>query len=348
MSFANWMAKRFEDRPAITPEAVQQAIQPFARRHSYDPVRTMLESVTWDGEQRAQHWLAKTFGSPDTPYVRAVALRFLISAVARIYAPGCKVDTVLALEGEQGLYKSSALRVLFGDRYFSDAAIDMASKDAAPLIRQCWCFELSEMTPTNRADVNVIKSFITRQTDRQRDAFARVLMDHPRRCVFVGTTNLSEYLRDATGGRRFWPVPVLRRGDLDWLRANRLQLWAEAVTAYKLGDPWWLTDEEEPAAAAEQEDRYIADDWEGAIAAWIERGGDLTEPGTSPSPMIRITGLQCYLGALAGDPATYRRETQTRISDCLRRLGWRRAVYRIDGRNVKGFIRSVAGPEVAS
>ena len=167
-----------------------------------------------------------------------------------------KVDTVLILEGQQGLRKSSALAVLGGE-WFCDTAIDIANKDSWALVGSKWIFELAEMqTVRGSRDVDALKGFITRREDVYRPPYGRVAVKSPRRAVFVGTTNAAEYLKhDPSGYRRFWPVDCGDRIDLEGLKRDRDQLWAEAVVRLKAGEQWWLTDSEAKLAEAQAEER---------------------------------------------------------------------------------------------
>ena len=165
-------------------------------------------------------------GVPDSPFVRAVGAKWMISAVARIFKPGCKADCALILEGLQGLGKSTAARVI-ADPWFSDEIAEFGSKDAAMQLSGVWVIELAELDSMNRAGVDVVKSFISRSNDRFRPPYGRRVTEVRRQCVFVGTVNGNDYLKDETGGRRFWPVQC-ESIDIDALRRNRTQLWAEA------------------------------------------------------------------------------------------------------------------------
>jgi predicted P-loop ATPase len=193
----------------------------------------------------------------------------MISAVARIFEPGCKADCCLILEGDQGIKKSTALRVL-AQPWFTDEIADLGSKDAAMQTRGVWVIEIAELESLSRSDVGKIKAFMSRAMDRFRPPYGKRLIDSPRQCVFAGSVNHGTYLRDETGGRRFWPVacraPVI---DVDGLAACRDQLWAEATALYFDGKPWWLDSVAlNRQAAEEQADRYEGDPWDELILAW--------------------------------------------------------------------------------
>jgi putative DNA primase/helicase len=167
-----------------------------------------------------------------------VAARWLISAVARVFQPGAKADCCLILEGGQGIGKSSALRIL-GDPWFTDEIADLGGKDASFQTQGVWIVEIAELDSMNRSEVSRIKSFMSRNVGRFRPPYGRRIVESPRQCVFAGSVNHNVYLRDETGGRRFWPVEC-RSIDLAGLKRDRDQPWAEAVFKYQAGSPWWL------------------------------------------------------------------------------------------------------------
>ena len=195
----------------------------------------------------------------------------MISAVARVFAPGCKADCCLILEGEQGIKKSTALRAL-AQPWFTDEIADLGSKDAALQTRGVWVIEIAELESLSRSDVGKIKAFMSRATDRFRPPYGKRPIDSPRQCVFAGSVNHGTYLRDETGGRRFWPVACKAAViDVDGLAACRDQLWAEATALYFDGRPWWLDSVAlNREAAEEQADRYEGDPWDELILAWAQ------------------------------------------------------------------------------
>jgi predicted P-loop ATPase len=244
---------------------VGRGIQTVARENRVHPVRDYLHALNWDGTPRVNIWLTRYLGVEDTPYVRAVGDRFLISAVARVEQPGCKADQVLILEGPQGTLKSSALQAL-ANPWFTDRISNLGSKDAAMEVAGVWLIEMSELDALMKASNSAIKSFVSRRSDRFRPPYG--LVDHPRQCVFAGTINpLEGYLNDPTGARRFWPVGGI---DLETLIRDRDQLWAEALVRFQDGMPWWLdTAELEALAKSEQEARYEVDAWTEKIVQWL-------------------------------------------------------------------------------
>jgi putative DNA primase/helicase len=266
----------FQREGRISPSAgdVGRAVQAAARYNPFHPVRDYYEALVWDGVPRLESWLQRYFHVEDSEYVRAIGPRYPISAVARIYQPGCQVDHTVVLEGPQGKRKSEALRTLaIKDEWFTDRLSHLASKDAILETAGVLLVEIAEMDALTRATSSTIKSFLTRRYDRCRPPYGKHPINLPRQCVFAATINppVGGYLKDPTGSRRFWPVACHGVIDRDGLEKVRDQLWAEAVHQYKSGAPWWLeTPELEALATAEQAARFVVDAWEELIREWLE------------------------------------------------------------------------------
>jgi Virulence-associated protein E/Domain of unknown function (DUF3854) len=242
----------------VSVDVAGQAVQTAARDHGFHPVKTYLRGLRWDGVNRLDRWLSTYLGTDDNEYSRSVGSRWLISAVARIFQPGAKADCCLILEGQQGIRKSTALRTVAGE-HFTDELADLGSKDAAMQTRGVWIIELSELDSLSHAEVARIKAFMSRTTDRFRPPYGMRLVESPRQCVFAGTVNHGTYLRDETGGRRFWPV-LCGRIDVDALAGDRDRLWAEAKARFDSGSVWWLdTPDLVQLARDQQEARYDGD-----------------------------------------------------------------------------------------
>lgn len=243
----------------------------YARAHNFDPLTEYLAGLKWDGTPRLDMWMTRYLAAPDTAYVHAVARKALIGSVARALDPGSKNDDMVILEGPQGTGKSTALRYLYGDRFFTDNLPDFHSKDSFQQLQGSWCVEVAELNKMSKADVGDVKQFLSRVEDKYRPPYERMPIKVRRRVVLWGTVNPEEgvgYLKDQTGNRRFYPI-VCGAIDLPGLLAARDQLWAEAADAYRRGEKWFLTGELAEIAKEEQEKRREASPWEVTIQTWL-------------------------------------------------------------------------------
>ena len=296
----------------IGKDTTHQAVDLSAQEHSFHPVRDYLSGLTWDKRPRLQTWLSYYLGAEQSPYTAVIGEMFLISMVARIFHPGCKADHMPILQGPQGARKSTACAIL-GGAWFSDALPDVgAGKDVSQHLNGKWLIEVAEMHAMGRTEAAQLKSFITRETERYRPSYGRKEVIQPRQCVFIGTTNKSAYLRDETGGRRFWPVTVGTTIDTDALAADRDQLFAEAVHAYRAGTQWWPDgDFEREHIHPEQEARFEADAWEDSISEYLVNHS-------------RVLIGQVGREALGLETPRLGTAEQRRIAAALDRLGWAR------------------------
>lgn len=267
---------------------VLPALVRHAHDNAYDPVRDYLDGIVWDKVPRINRWLQTYMGAPDHEILEIFGAKFLIGAVARVYDPGCQMDNMLVFEGKQGAGKTTAVAALFGREYMISSISDFKSKEASIALQGRWVAEIAELAALKKTDITDVKKFITETVDQFRPVHGKNTIDRPRRCVFIGTTNEHQYLKDSTGNRRFWPVPC---GDVmvAELSAARDQLWAEAVVRYRAQEAWWITDAEMlTKAEGIQGDRAESDTWGDAIDRWLDKpenaaleiltvGGVLTE-----------------------------------------------------------------------
>jgi predicted P-loop ATPase len=308
VALAGWL-NRLGLKPGV--QAVGQVLRLVASRRSFDPVEDYLLGLKWDGKARLDSWLTKYAGVDGGEYTRSVGAKFAISAVARVLEPGCKVDTMLVLEGPQGLLKSTLARALFGSEWFSDQVGDVTSKESQIQIQGLWCIEVEEMDQFSRADASAVKSFLSRREDRYRPPYGRGTIKRPRRCVFIGTINPegSGWIKDATGGRRYWPV-LCTQIDVQGISADRDQLWAEAVSRYRANEPWWLSEAQEREAKAEQSARQTEDLWDRRIQDFLNTQG--------PSQTFTNSDVVEYGLALAVDKRNP--QVEKRVGAILTRL----------------------------
>ena len=265
--------------PRLGKDTTHQAIDKYARENSVHPIRDYLNGLEWDGFERLPEWLHAYLGADKNEYTAGIGTMFLIGTVARILRPGCKLDYMMTIEGDQGVWKSKMCSVLAGE-YFSDHLPDITGKECSQHLRGKWLIEVAELRAYSRAAIDQFKEFLTRETERYRPPWGRKEVHEPRQCVFIGTTNKALYLRDETGNRRFWPVKI-NSIKLDCLQQDRDQLFAEAVYRFRNGEQWWPDPEfERVTIAAEQEARYETDVWEKPIADFLARlpEGDLMRP----------------------------------------------------------------------
>lgn len=251
----------------ISRDDVYAAVCHVAARRSFHPVREYLRSLTWDHRERLAH-VPELLCCDRTELNVALLRRWFISGVARPMQPGCKVDTVPILTGAQGAFKSSFFRVLASDRWFSDSTINLGNRDAYVSLEGVWIYEWAELDALSKKEMTTVRSFITSKEDKFRRPYARTDEVVKRDGVIVGTTNAVQFLRDETGARRFWPIRIRGRVELEAVREQRDQLWAEAVHAYDRGEPWHLTDVLEDELKLAQEQFRVTDVWADQVLAW--------------------------------------------------------------------------------
>lgn len=306
--------------PSIAFDTVSRTIELIATQNPYHPIKTWLESLPrWDGTGRIEQLFPIYYGAKDTAYTRAVGRNLVVASVARIFSPGCKFDNLVILEGSQGIGKSSSISVLFGGpdgAWATEARSEIGSKDFVAECLGNWAIEISELASLRRSMVETVKRVLSTREDNVRLAYRRDSKKYPRSFIFIGTTNETHYLQDPTGSRRFWPIRC-GQVDLEALRRDRDQLFAEALHRYKQGEDWWIV----PGAEEEAEERYDADAWESLIKPWLLGKWEVT---TSEI-------LSDCLGIEAG---RHDRSLQTRIGHIMKRLKWQ-----------KKRIRTSAGPD---
>ncbi len=239
----------------------------------YHPIKEYFETLEWDGTERLDTLLIDYLGAEDTQYVRSVTRKTLTAAVARVYEPGIKFDSILVLNGPQGIGKST-LFALLGKQWYSDSLSisDMKDKTAAEKLQGYWILELGELAGIKKVDVETVKSFVTRTDDKFRQSYGVAVESHPRSCIIVGSTNSEGgFLRDITGNRRFWPVHVTGSGKHHpWELQDVDQIWAEAIERYRAGEELYLKGRVAADAYAMQQDAMESDDREGVISDYLE------------------------------------------------------------------------------
>lgn len=262
-----YIGKRYKaDFPELK---VEQAIERCAWKNRYHPVRDYLKTLEWDGVERLDKLFVNYLGAVDNAYTRQAASCTLLAGVSRVFEPGTKFDTVPVLGGAQGIGKSTFIRVLCGDEWFGELS-SFDPKIAMEEINGKWLVEITELGATSKSDLEHQKAFLSGTATTVRMAYAKHATQFKRQCVFIGTTNQHEYLKDSTGNRRWWPITCAQREiDMDKLRGEVDQIWAEAVERYIMGESLLMDDDAAAIAKVEQEDKREAEPWEGIIAAWL-------------------------------------------------------------------------------
>ena len=344
----------------ISRNKSSDAIDAIFARNRFHPVREYLNSLEWDGIERVDKLLTDYLGAEDTPFNRAVSRKTLCAATARIMQPGIKFDYMLVLIGSQGIGKSSLFSRLAG-KWFSDSLTTVQNKEAYEQLQGVWVIEMGELAATRKADVESLKHFLSKQTDSFRVAYGKHVSDFPRQCIFVGTTNDREFLKDRTGNRRFWPVPVSGAGAKSiWndLTDDEIgQIWAEALYLWKKGEKLYLSRELEEEARKVQEEhteesplygmisefleRKLSDDWDSLDV--YQRRDYLREKIEGTITRDRVCSMEIWTELMGNDARRFPPFERREINEIMRRMpGWAPSnVMRfgsIYGRQ-RGFIR---------
>lgn len=304
-----------------------EAQNAVARNNWIHPLQDWLKALEWDGVSRLDSWLKIGMGATGIDeYNAVVGRKTLVAACKRAFEPGCKFDYVLVLEGNQGKGKSTALSMLASKKWFTDNLGNIQDKDVVDQMIGKWIVELGELAAVKKIDADPLKAFLSRETDRVRMPYGRRSQDFPRSSIFIGSTNLSEYLHDETGNRRFWPVSITQ-ANFKWIKKNREQLFAEAMFLYELGETLYLEPEIEALATKVQNKRFTTDELEAPIKQAIK---NFESDRFTTTDIWRIieeseqypSVAECY-----------------RYSKILRKIGMVRKVYRENGKILKGWAK---------
>ena len=331
-------------------DKILDGVETTARAHSYHPVRDYIRAVEWDGTPRLDALLVRYLGAEDTAYTRAVTRKTLVAAVARVFRPGVKFDYMLTIRGQQGIGKSALISRLAGD-WYSDSFGTVQGKEAYEQVRRAWIIEVGELAGMKKAEAEAIKLFISKREDQYRPAYGRQIEIYPRQCIFVGTTNESEFLRDPTGNRRFWVVDTPdsdRRVDFRPELTDDVvhQIWAEAYHYYQQGEALYLTGEAEAEALRIQEDYAEEDDRAGMVQNYLDRLLPEDWPkmdiyarrewlGTDAEGTVRrtrVSRMEIWCEVFGNPPGRIDRYESKAIHAMLTKAGWRvLGVRQIDG-----------------
>lgn len=322
----------------------EEAARLVAWDERFHPVREWLERLPpWDGQPRLPHLLPTVFGTDVNQYTTHIGQSLLVSSVARVFKPGCKVDEMVVLEGSQGLGKSTCIAELFGFDWYLETSEPPTTKDFYVTMQGHIVVEIGEMQSFSKADINQVKMAITRRDDKYRAPYERHGDSHLRQCIFIGTTNADTYLSDPTGARRFLPI-LVRKADVEYIRQWRNELWAEAMHLYLTGFPWW--DYPQDIARDEQDARYVEDPWEEIIVNYLEgQAPQAHYPEGLWGPINEVTTMTLLKHALQMDIARMNKAEQRRVADILRRMGWLKSKQkRVSGtlKRVRPYLRPEA------
>ncbi|WWU63803.1 virulence-associated E family protein [Clostridium baratii] len=324
----------------------EDALKQTVKANSYHPVRDYLNSLSWDGVSRIDTLLIDYMGAEDNEYTRFVTRKWLCGAVARIFVPGIKFDYMLVLTGAQGIYKSTFFNYL-SKGWFTDSIQDVEGNQAIEKLMNSWIIEFGELQAFSKAESNAIKRFITSQEDRTRLAYAKRTSYLKRQCVFAGTTNKSEFLKDDTGDRRYWPVNVKAEGRIKDVREDLPkevdQIWAEAIHFWKeKEESLYLTEEQEKLAKIEQEEHREVSEKEGIILKYLDmllpeqwedwdiykrrsylQGCDVIEGTTKRD---KVCAIEIWCECFEKNKADMKKSDSLEINGILNKLsGWERA-----------------------
>ncbi|WP_242862719.1 virulence-associated E family protein [Clostridium botulinum] len=344
-----------------SPTKCSDALTLSFERHRFHPIKDYLNGLLWDGQKRIDTLLIDYLGAEDNNYVRTVTRKILVAAVARVFVPGIKFDNMPVLSGPQGIGKSTIIKKL-GQEWYSDSLTTVNGKEAYEQLQGVWLIEMGEMMATKKADIEATKHFLSKTEDIYRVAYGRRTSRFPRQCVFLGTTNDREFLRDKTGNRRFWPVDVgvntINKSVFDDLTKEEVgQVWAEVLELFNNKEPLYLSGEEEKEAQKQQEahseesakaglieeylNKPITDNWYSKSIndrrLYIQ-GGDFGDEPQGEIQRSKTCVMEIWCELFNGDPKQLTPLVSREINEILKGLhGWKQ----YDGRLRFGKIYGV-------
>lgn len=341
--------------PSINRAALMEAIETVAHARPFHPVRDYLAGLEHDGTARIDKWLIHVLG--ETPeslapavceYLALVGRYWLLGMVNRVMEPGCKFDYCPVLEGPGGVGKSTLVETLASTGFFSDTHFDVSrGKEGQEQVQGLWIYEIAELANFGKAEIGLIKAFITAKVDRYRPSYGRVVESYARQCLLVGTTNENTYLRDRTGNRRFWPVPVRMRVNIPWLAKWRDQLLAEAYALYQQGVPFTPSPEDEARLFAPmQESRLIETAVVSEMTNVLTRAPTGLGIGAVVNELTNFVTIAQLCLALGVDAAKSTAGLEAQIRGWLDHEGWERVKKQINGARAWGYARPANWPPV--
>ena len=325
-----WCAQNYGFTPREN-DAIR-AVLVAAEMLSFHPVLDYLHELKWDGTPRLNTWLPDYLGTTKDDYSESLGIKWMVGTVARVHATPLKkikMDNVLILESHQGAFKSSCIEVLAGS-WSAETHFDLGSKDGYQQLRGVWVYEIAELDAFNKAESNKAKAFFSAREDNYRPSYGKKTEKFPRQCVFVGTTNQDQYLKDVTGNRRYWPI-YCHKINLDGLREARDQLWAEALHWYRQGVPWWVLPDEVDLYYPQQEQRFNGDAWEDDIQEYLYNPENLQ--------LNEITTGGILRDILGHSTPQIKPPEQTRVGLIMKRLDWQKKRVTKNGKQRWVYLR---------
>ncbi len=334
--------------PALSRQALMEGIETVAYEQPFHPVREWLQSLQWDGEERISKWLIHVIR--ETPeklnprqaeYLALVGRFWLLGMVARVMKPGCKFDYMPVLEGPGGLGKSTLVETLVSTAWYSDTKFDLSKgKESQEQVAGVWGYEVGELSAMAKAEVTDMKAFVTSKVDRYRPAYGRVVEEHPRQCVLIGTTNESAYLRDRTGNRRFWPIPLRFMARIGWLGRFREQLFAEAYALYLAGEAYAPSrEQEERLFAPEQDMRLVETAVTSELLLALTRDPGKGNNSETVNNLTKFVTLGDLLKCLMVDAGKSNAGLEGQIRTWMHQQGWEYKKKQIGGTRMPGWHR---------
>ena len=352
LALGQYLTERY-GLPSISRQALAEAIETVGVQCRFHPVRDYLRSRAWDGTPRVDKWLIHVLGLTPAQlqptmreYLALVGRFWLLAMVYRVFEPGCKFDYCPVLEGPGGFRKSTLVEVLASPAFFSDTHFDVGKgKEGQEQVQGLWLYEIAELANFGKTDIALIKAFISAKVDRYRPAYGRVMESYARQCVMVGTTNEQKYLRDRTGNRRFWPIPVRQRINTEWLQRWRDQLFAEAYQLYLEGAPYTPAPQDEARLFAPMQDSRLVDTAvQGELLRLLTRDPSASELGALVNNLTDFVTMPDLVRVLGTDVGKSSAGLEAQIRSWMEHEGWTYTRRRVEGARAMGYLRPPGWP----
>lgn len=305
----NWLAEKYHFEPSTS--LIGEALYVYAKNQRYHPIKNYLEALKWDKKKRLNTWLHKITGVEKNAYTSLVGRKMICAMVKRIYHPGCQFDNLIVLEGKEGIYKTTMLRIL-GGKWYAPFSIKAESKDAVDVMMGKWLLEMEELATMRGSEIEYVDAFLSRNVDRVRLSYRRNAQDFHRQCIFVGTMNpigSNQYLKKQSQNRRFWPVECQGTIKIEELKEIKDQLFAEAMQVFEEENLFMDNEEAVSISLNKQEERKAHDFWVDIIDEYL-----------TGKTVVRATDVLAEALTLSKDKINH--TSSIRLGICMRQLGW--------------------------